>query len=319
MAKGDFYFPLHYQKLITSTIGWRDDEFGAYVRLLISQFDKGSIPKEVKELARISTSIKKNWKRISEKFVDDGKGNLINIFMDEIRQDVNKKKIKNKENGLQGGRPLVIKHNQIRFYLLKCSNEDELFYKAGITNDSISKRFDSINGKTKKIPYLFTVEVDVLCDFKIGQNIESELEVNCEKYFPKLHFGGHLECFIISEKVTSIINRNLTETKATGLPNETQTKAILIDNSKYIKEREESPTVFYKIEDCFKIALRDARWVKANGANSAELTEFNKMLERRGLYEKNPADYKSHFANWKLSGKKEIFEPEQIITYKNIT
>lgn len=59
MAKGDYYFPLYYKKLLTSTIGWKDDEFGAYVRLLIHQFDKGKLPGDIKELSLLCTSIKK--------------------------------------------------------------------------------------------------------------------------------------------------------------------------------------------------------------------------------------------------------------------
>jgi hypothetical protein len=62
----------------------------------------------------------------------------------------------------------------------------------------------------------------------------------------------------------------------------------------------------FPIEQCLAIAMRDERWVNANKTSRKELEEFNLMLERRGLYEKNPADYKNHFANWKLSGKKEI-------------
>lgn len=231
MAKGDFYFPLHYQKLLTSTIGWKDDEFGAYVRLLISQFDKGSIPNDLKELARVAPSIKKNWKRISEKFIEDGEGNLKNIFMDEIRQDVNQKKDNNSKNGRKGGRP----HKP--------------------------------NG---------------------------------------------------SEKITE----RLSESKPNGSENETQMKAILIDNSKYIKERENPSPEFFKIEDCFTIALADSRWVKANQTNPTELSEFNKLLERRGHYKKNPLDYKEHFSNWKTSGKKDasVIEmmPSNTPVYKKI-
>lgn len=51
------------------------------------------------------------------------------------------------------------------------------------------------------------------------------------------------------------------------------------------------------IEDCLEIALRDERWVKANSATREKLSEFNRLLEKRGEYAKLPIDYKKHFAN----------------------
>lgn len=104
MAKGDFYFPLHYKRLLTSTIGWKDDEFGAYVRLLIAQFDAGSISNDIGELKRIAPSVQKNWPLISKKFKDDGNGGLINDFMNDIYHDAQAKKDKNRKNGKKGGR-----------------------------------------------------------------------------------------------------------------------------------------------------------------------------------------------------------------------
>jgi uncharacterized protein YdaU (DUF1376 family) len=71
-----------------------------------------------------------------------------------------------------------------------------------------------------------------------------------------------------------------------------------------------SEEVFFTIEHCLTVALNDGRWTKANKTNEKELTEFNSLLEKRGIYKKNPLDYKTHFANWKRTGKKDIQEPE---------
>lgn len=68
----------------------------------------------------------------------------------------------------------------------------------------------------------------------------------------------------------------------------------------------------FPLEECILIALKDPRWVKANSTNHKELETFNQLLEKRGHYQKTPADYKSHFANWKLKGKKDIDLPEKI-------
>ena len=39
---------------------------------------------------------------------------------------------------------------------------------------------------------------------------------------------------------------------------------------------------------------------------------FNAVLEKRGIYNKNPADYKTHFHNWSKGGKKENFQFQDI-------
>ena len=50
----------------------------------------------------------------------------------------------------------------------------------------------------------------------------------------------------------------------------------------------------------------DNRWVQANKATRNDLEAFNKKLEGRGIYKKNPADYKTHFHNWKAGGMKDL-------------
>jgi uncharacterized protein YdaU (DUF1376 family) len=106
MAKGDYYFPLYYRRLLTSTIGWSDAEFGAYVRLLIHQFDNNNhIPDDMDELSLIAPSVKKNWKRLQKKFKANEDGNLFNEVMSDIFNDIQGKKKINSENGAKGGRP----------------------------------------------------------------------------------------------------------------------------------------------------------------------------------------------------------------------
>lgn len=233
MAKEDFFFRLYYVRLLASTTGWKDDEFGAYLKLLIHQFDKGSIPSDLKDIVRIAPSAKKNWDLLKTKFVPDGKGGLINEFMNGVRLDYEALKEKNAENGRRGGRRRKIENPE-----------------------------------------------------------ESQNEANG---LP-----------------------NETQNEANGLPDETQTitqnkasqKSEVISHN---SEREEySPAnVFYKIERCMEIAFGDGRWVKASRVTVEELKAFNKFLEGQGVYEKNPADYKQHFANWKRKGGLEVVEPEK--------
>jgi hypothetical protein len=66
---------------------------------------------------------------------------------------------------------------------------------------------------------------------------------------------------------------------------------------------EKEEVKMFSIEHCIVIALGDKRWTEANKATEPELQEFNRMLEKQGVYEKNAADYKKHFGNWKAKGK----------------
>lgn len=99
MAK-DPIFPLYYNDLDRSTKTWTDEEFGAYVRLLMEQWDKGFIPKDYQRLTRIATSLDKNWPMLKEKFVEVG-GNLQNMRLEEIRAIKSKFKEKQRENVLK--------------------------------------------------------------------------------------------------------------------------------------------------------------------------------------------------------------------------
>lgn len=84
MAKNPI-LPLYYNDLLGSTKTWTDEEFGAYIRLLIEQWDKGGLPNDSQRLARLYTSHDANWSMLKEKFplVD---GLLKNPVMEAVRQ-----------------------------------------------------------------------------------------------------------------------------------------------------------------------------------------------------------------------------------------
>lgn len=99
------YFDFHFQKFISATKGWRDDEVGAFVKLLIEQFDVGFIPDDPEELGRLITTFKKNWPRLKKKFKEPSEaGQLRNTFMCKIRKEAHEKSAKNAENGAKGGK-----------------------------------------------------------------------------------------------------------------------------------------------------------------------------------------------------------------------
>ena len=59
------------------------------------------------------------------------------------------------------------------------------------------------------------------------------------------------------------------------------------------------PVIIFPIEHCSEIAMNDPRWVKANKATREEVATFNGYLEKLSEYQKNPLDYKRHFAHFK--------------------
>lgn len=77
-------------------------------------------------------------------------------------------------------------------YLVRCFKDDEEFYKIGITNYTVKKRF-----RKCAMPY----EYEVLYEFKGEAGLIYDLEKNLfkvfgeSKYTPILHFEGRTECF----------------------------------------------------------------------------------------------------------------------------
>jgi len=96
MAK-DPILPLYYNDLTTSTQDWTDEEFGAYVRLLIHQWRQGGLPKDYQRLTRIATSLDSTWTLLKSKF-QEVDGLLKNPVMEEIRDKRSRHKQKQKDN-----------------------------------------------------------------------------------------------------------------------------------------------------------------------------------------------------------------------------
>jgi hypothetical protein len=79
-------------------------------------------------------------------------------------------------------------------YVIKCWNEEEVFYKVGKTYNKLKKRFSC----KEDMPYQF--EVVHIFEFKNSDDAHDKEEylkqINCEnKYVPKLKFAGMYECF----------------------------------------------------------------------------------------------------------------------------
>lgn len=103
MAKNPV-FPLYYNDMDRSTRDWTDEEFGAYMRLLVHQWDKFGLPLGFDRLSRIAPSVEKNWPLLSTKF-KLVEGTYQNENLEVIRDESLSFKKKQKENGKKGGRP----------------------------------------------------------------------------------------------------------------------------------------------------------------------------------------------------------------------
>jgi uncharacterized protein YdaU (DUF1376 family) len=72
------------------TNSWTVEEIGIYWRLLMTEWTNRTLPDDEERLSRIAGCklkiFKKFWPIISQKFVHDGEGNLINLRMEEVRE-----------------------------------------------------------------------------------------------------------------------------------------------------------------------------------------------------------------------------------------
>jgi predicted GIY-YIG superfamily endonuclease len=80
-------------------------------------------------------------------------------------------------------------------YIIECSSGDELFYKIGITTNTIEKRYPTHN----TMPYKYTIKYSFFSSASIIWDLEKELHKNHKEsgfhYVPIIVFGGMYECF----------------------------------------------------------------------------------------------------------------------------
>lgn len=79
-------------------------------------------------------------------------------------------------------------------YILECFNEQERFFKIGITSRSIKARYNS----KRDLPYAYRVIDEIIGDPEFIYDLEIKLhkEHKQYQYIPLIPFGGHLtECF----------------------------------------------------------------------------------------------------------------------------
>ena len=200
MSRADHWFKFYYHRILVSCSGWKDDEFGAFVKLLIHQFDKGFVPKDENELKRIISSYKKNWPLLSTKFKEEEPGKLINHVMDEIRNERIAKSEKNKQIGKLGGRP----KNKIETESKPNGYENKSHIYSN--SNSNSEFEDKVGEEEKETFYLpangfFSDELEkdcLLTEIQIGSTIEF-IRLKCSKKISEKDVGDEWEAFKIQQ------------------------------------------------------------------------------------------------------------------------
>ena len=102
--------------------------------------------------------------------------------------------------------------NKSKLYILKCFNDEEEFYKIGITMTTIRKRYPT----KKSMPYKY--ETTLLLEGEAGQiwDLEKKLhkQFSTLYYTPKLSFAGQYECFKeLSEEIITTLNSSIITAK----------------------------------------------------------------------------------------------------------
>jgi len=95
-----------------------------------------------------------------------------------------------------------------KVYIIKCFNEEEIFYKIGITTKNVTNRFLNKGN----IPYLYEILYEINTNLYEAVFIEKELHYDNKeyKYEPLIKFDGHTECFSkINENKIIYIQNNI--------------------------------------------------------------------------------------------------------------
>lgn len=97
------------------------------------------------------------------------------------------------------------KGNPCLFYILECWNDNEQFYKIGITTRSVKERYDCHNA----LPYNYKIVTEITDTAETIWNLEVKLKRNIQsKYIPALVFDGcRKECFKDFNEIIDHLNQ----------------------------------------------------------------------------------------------------------------
>lgn len=81
--------------------------------------------------------------------------------------------------------------DSFKVYLIRCSDQNEVFYKIGKTYKSIKQRF-----RSSKLPYNFEIIETISGDARLISKLEHHIKKDNKEisYIPSIPFGGMHEC-----------------------------------------------------------------------------------------------------------------------------
>lgn len=90
-------------------------------------------------------------------------------------------------------------------YVIECSNDNEVFYKIGVTSQDLDARFS----KKCHMPYDYKDRFLINGDADYIFSLESRLHavLFAFRYTPSIHFDGHTECFSSIEMVIGLLSK----------------------------------------------------------------------------------------------------------------
>lgn len=235
MAKELPYFKFIATEWMTGNIAFESYELqGLFINVCCLYWQRGGVLtiSEIEKRYRL----KKNLSEALERYITVEEDGYLKVrFLDRQFNDRGFVAIKNKANGERGGRPRALRQFELRFYVIKCFNEKESFFKAGITKDSVARRYGSKTGGNNIMPYNYEIIVDEITTAHKGLWLEGHLSKNFKQYSPTIKFAGHMECFEICHEIITETLNQINLNKPTGLSSVLSEEAKLTN----IEEEEE--------------------------------------------------------------------------------
>jgi uncharacterized protein YdaU (DUF1376 family) len=139
------WFPFQWQRFLIGTWGMTTEEIGAYLLMLIHEWDKGFVPAEEGELKKICKVPVKKLQNVLKKFKNIN-GKLYNDTLEIIRIEQVEKHLKNSNRGSKGAKSRWDKHKEsIAKGMLKHSLDDSIREEENRKEEIIKEESESVS------------------------------------------------------------------------------------------------------------------------------------------------------------------------------
>lgn len=119
------FFPFKWPRFLLGTMNFSAEEVGAYLLLLIYEWDKGFIPAEEKEIRKICRIPRKSLTKVLQKFEEIDK-KFYNATLEEIRIEVTEKLEKNSKSASKAAKARWKKHaDALRMQCVDDANKEK--------------------------------------------------------------------------------------------------------------------------------------------------------------------------------------------------